>query len=130
MWTSRHTCSTCATASFSKADWCHRTQANQGAGRSFGGASGVCRLPSLFVRQQRHPGQPGHRRAHLPGLAAGGRGQTAHRLPLSTRLHDLRHTMATHCWVNAYRTGADVQALLVNLSVYLGHVSLSGTKSI
>jgi len=36
------------------------------------------------------------------------------------RLHDLRHTMATHCLVNAYRTGADVQALLVNLSVYLG----------
>jgi site-specific recombinase XerD len=44
------------------------------------------------------------------------------------RLHDLRHTMATHCLVNGYRTGADVQALLVNLSVYLGHVSLDGTQ--
>ena len=44
------------------------------------------------------------------------------------RLHDLRHTMATHCLVNAYRTGADVQALLVNLSVYLGHISLAGTQ--
>jgi len=44
------------------------------------------------------------------------------------RLHDLRHTMATHCLVNAYRTGADVQALLVNLSAYLGHVDLSGTQ--
>jgi len=44
------------------------------------------------------------------------------------RLHDLRHTMATHCLVNGYRTGADVQALLVNLSVYLGHVSLAGTQ--
>jgi integrase len=44
------------------------------------------------------------------------------------RLHDLRHTMATHCLVNAYRTGADVQALLVNLSVYLGHASLAGTQ--
>ena len=44
------------------------------------------------------------------------------------RLHDLRHTMATHCLVNGYRTGADVQTLLVNLSVYLGHVNLSGTQ--
>jgi integrase/recombinase XerD len=44
------------------------------------------------------------------------------------RLHDLRHTMATHCLVNAYRQGADVQALLVNLSVYLGHIDLSGTQ--
>ncbi len=44
------------------------------------------------------------------------------------RLHDLRHAMATHCLVNGYRTGADVQALLVNLSAYLGHVGLSGTQ--
>jgi site-specific recombinase XerD len=44
------------------------------------------------------------------------------------RLHDLRHAMATHCLVNGYRQGADVQALLVNLSVYLGHVGLSGTQ--
>jgi site-specific recombinase XerD len=44
------------------------------------------------------------------------------------RLHDLRHAMATHCLVNGYRTGADVQALLVNLSAYLGHVDLSGTQ--
>jgi integrase/recombinase XerD len=44
------------------------------------------------------------------------------------RLHDLRHAMATHCLVNGYRTGTDVQALLVNLSAYLGHVDLSGTQ--
>ena len=44
------------------------------------------------------------------------------------RLHDLRHSMATHCLVNWYRQGADVQALLVNLSVYLGHANLSGTQ--
>lgn len=44
------------------------------------------------------------------------------------RLHDLRHSMATHCLVNWYRQGADVQALLVNLAVYLGHASLSGTQ--
>jgi integrase/recombinase XerD len=44
------------------------------------------------------------------------------------RLHDLRHSMATHCLVNWYRQGADVQALLVNLSVYLGHAGISGTQ--
>jgi len=44
------------------------------------------------------------------------------------RLHDLRHSMATHCLVHWYRQGADVQALLVNLSVYLGHANLSGTQ--
>jgi len=59
-------------------------------------------------------------------LAAGVKRPTGCRY--QPRLHDLRHTMATHCLVNAYRTGADVQALLVNLSVYLGHVSLAGTQ--
>ena len=44
------------------------------------------------------------------------------------RLHDLRHSMATHCLINWYRQRADVQALLVNLSVYLGHVDISGTQ--
>jgi len=44
------------------------------------------------------------------------------------RLHDLRHSMATHCLINWYRQGTDVQALLVNLSVYLGHVDISGTQ--
>jgi integrase len=44
------------------------------------------------------------------------------------RLHDLRHTLATHYLVNGYRTGADMQALLVNRSVYWGHIGLSGTQ--
>ena len=44
------------------------------------------------------------------------------------RLHDLRHAMATHCLVNGYRQGADVQLLLVKLSAYLGHVDISGTQ--
>ena len=44
------------------------------------------------------------------------------------RLHDLRHAMATHCLVNGYRQGADVQLLLVKLSAYLGHVTISGTQ--
>jgi integrase/recombinase XerD len=44
------------------------------------------------------------------------------------RLHDLRHTMATHCLINGYRQGGDVQLLLVKLSAYLGHVDISGTQ--
>lgn len=44
------------------------------------------------------------------------------------RLHDLRHTAAVHRLVTWYRQGADVQALLPKLSVYLGHVSLSSTQ--
>jgi integrase len=44
------------------------------------------------------------------------------------RLHDLRHAMATHCLVNGYRQGRDTQALLVQLSAYLGHVDLAGTQ--
>ena len=44
------------------------------------------------------------------------------------RLHDLRHTAAVHRLVAGYRDGADVQMLLVQLSAYLGHVSLAGTQ--
>ena len=44
------------------------------------------------------------------------------------RLHDLRHTMATHCLIRGYRQGADVSSLLVNLSAYLGHVDITGTQ--
>lgn len=44
------------------------------------------------------------------------------------RLHDLRHTAAVHRLVAGYREGADVQMLLVQLSAYLGHVSLAGTQ--
>ena len=38
------------------------------------------------------------------------------------RLHDLRHTFAVHRLTSWYRQGADVQKLLPQLSVYLGHV--------
>lgn len=44
------------------------------------------------------------------------------------RLHDLRHTAAVHRLVAGYRDGADLQMLLVQLSAYLGHVSLAGTQ--
>jgi site-specific recombinase XerD len=44
------------------------------------------------------------------------------------RLHDLRHTFAVHRLTSWYRQGADVQKLLPQLSVYLGHVHLGATQ--
>lgn len=44
------------------------------------------------------------------------------------RLHDLRHTFAVHRLTAWYQQGADVQRLLPQLSVYLGHVCLSSTQ--
>ncbi len=59
-------------------------------------------------------------------LAAGvRRGDGARYQP---RLHDLRHTAAVHRLEAWYREGVDVQARLVQLSAYLGHVSLAGTQ--
>lgn len=44
------------------------------------------------------------------------------------RMHDLRHTFAVHRLTEWYRQGEDVQKLLPQLSVYLGHCSLSSTQ--
>jgi len=44
------------------------------------------------------------------------------------RLHDLRHTFAVHRLTEWYRQGADVQRLVYDLSVYLGHVRLAHTQ--
>jgi integrase len=44
------------------------------------------------------------------------------------RIHDLRHTFAVHRLTSWYQQGADVQRLLYQLSVYLGHVHLQGTQ--
>jgi site-specific recombinase XerD len=44
------------------------------------------------------------------------------------RLHDLRHTFAVHRLTAWYQQGADVQHLLLQLSVYLGHADLSSTQ--
>lgn len=44
------------------------------------------------------------------------------------RLHDLRHTFAVHRLTSWYRQGADVQKLLPQLSVYLGHAHLISTQ--
>jgi site-specific recombinase XerD len=44
------------------------------------------------------------------------------------RLHDLRHTFTVHRLTSWYREGKDVQRLLPQLSVYLGHVRLAATQ--
>jgi integrase/recombinase XerD len=43
------------------------------------------------------------------------------------RLHDLRHTFAVHSLLRWYRSGADVQAKLPLLSIYMGHASVIST---
>ncbi len=45
------------------------------------------------------------------------------------RLHDLRHTSAVHRLTAWYREGRDVQKLLPQLSVYMGHRHLSATQA-
>lgn len=44
------------------------------------------------------------------------------------RLHDLRHTFAVHRLTTWYQEGKDVQRLLPQLSVYLGHRHLAATS--
>jgi integrase/recombinase XerD len=44
------------------------------------------------------------------------------------RLHDLRHTSAVHRLTSWYREGKDVQKLLPQLSVYMGHRLLAATQ--
>jgi len=46
----------------------------------------------------------------------------------SPRLHDLRHTSAVHRLTSWYREGKDVQQLLPQLSVYMGHAQLAATQ--
>lgn len=77
-----------------------------------------------------------HRRGHYSKSATettfrnllkiiGIKSNTGHIRP---RIHDLRHTMATHCLEGWYRQGKDVQSKLGLLSTYLGHVNISGTQ--
>ena len=43
------------------------------------------------------------------------------------RIHDLRHSFAVQALVRWYRAGADVQANLPRLAMYMGHVSIAST---
>jgi integrase/recombinase XerD len=45
------------------------------------------------------------------------------------RLHDLRHSSAVHRLTSWYREGKDVQKLLPQLSVYLGHTYMAATQT-
>jgi integrase len=44
------------------------------------------------------------------------------------RLHDLRHSAATHRLLSWYQNGVDVQRMLPQLATYLGHVHITGTQ--
>jgi integrase/recombinase XerD len=44
------------------------------------------------------------------------------------RIHDMRHAFAVHRLTSWYKQGADVQRLLHQLSVYLGHAHLQDTQ--
>ena len=44
------------------------------------------------------------------------------------RLHDFRHTAATHRLVQWYQEGKDVQRLLPRLATFLGHIHIVGTQ--
>jgi integrase/recombinase XerD len=48
-------------------------------------------------------------------------------IPRTARIHDFRHSFAVATILDWYRSGADVQALLPRLSLYLGHVSPKAT---
>ena len=48
--------------------------------------------------------------------------------PRPPRLHDLRHTAASHRVLAWYRAGKDVQHLLPQLATYLGHVDIRSTQ--
>lgn len=47
---------------------------------------------------------------------------------IDVRLHDLRHSFATHRITNWYREGREVQRLLPVLATYMGHCSISSTS--
>lgn len=85
------------------------------AGSFFVGRQGKAIHPRTLVRAFKRLRQHiGMRRAD------GGRYQP--------RLHDLRHTFAVHRLTDWYRQGADVQRLVYDLSVYLGHARLAHTQ--
>jgi len=47
--------------------------------------------------------------------------------PRVPRVHDLRHSYAVQALARGYRQGADVQALLPKLAMYMGHLSVEST---
>lgn len=85
--------------------------------------------PLLCVRVRRR-GRTGP--YSMPGLQHGLsrllRGASiANGMPRAPRIHDLRHNYAIAVLTRAYRQGADVQAQLPKLAMYMGHVSIEST---
>lgn len=60
------------------------------------------------------------------GKLLGGAARAAGK-PRVPRVHDLRHSYAIQALARGYRQGADVQALLPKLAMYMGHVSIEST---
>ena len=48
--------------------------------------------------------------------------------PVAPRIHDVRHTFATHRLLSWYRDGKDVNARLPWLATYMGHVNIESTQ--
>lgn len=59
-------------------------------------------------------------------VAASGIGQPRDSMR-APRMHDLRHTFACNHLLRAYREGRDIDAAVHDLSVYLGHATLTST---
>ena len=49
-------------------------------------------------------------------------------IQFGARIHDLRHTFATHRLLEWYRAGCDVNARLPWLATYMGHVGIASTQ--
>ena len=75
------------------------------------GAIHLFTLDDVFKRLREHAGVRRHDNARY-----------------QPRLHDLRHTFAVHRLTTWYQQGADVQRLINNLSIYLGHAELAATQ--
>ena len=78
----------------------------------------------MDLRERQHEGNGLRLLMRHLFLVAGVR-TTAGRLP---RVHDLRFTFAFHALLRWYRAGADVQAHLPALAIYMGHVSILSTQ--
>jgi integrase len=83
------------------------------------------RSPSFFV--SRAGTRLHYKNVHLAFLRLVRTAGLSDRRPRRPRLHDLRHSFATHTLLDWYHAGVDVEARLPWLSTYLGHVGPAST---
>jgi integrase/recombinase XerD len=103
-----------------------QTLAHYAAERKKAGHSQQPEAPFFVLRSGAPANAPGIRDAFsslrdYAGIRHEGTGQRP-------RLHDLRHSFAVHRLVSWCQQGKEVQDLLPDLAVYLGHVSLASTQ--